>query len=42
MTDVEGVVNQVVVGQSDALGITRCSRCELEKIKTAIISKTKI
>jgi len=29
MTDVEGVVNQVVVGQGDALGIARCSRCEL-------------
>ena len=31
-----------MVGQGDALGIARCSRCELEKIENAIIFKTKV
>ena len=31
MTDVEGVVDEIVVGESDALGVARCARGELNK-----------
>ena len=29
MTNVEGVVDEVVVGEGDALGVARCTRGEL-------------
>ena len=33
MTNVEGVVDKVVVREGDALGVARCARGELDKHK---------
>ena len=42
MTDVEGVVDEVVVGEGDALGIARCTGGELDTQRMTSIAAQNI